>query len=83
MVAPEDVPLFEEAEYRQFLVQRALEVMHAEFPAATYQACWQFVVLGRSAAEVAAELHLTVNSVYLAKSRVLRRLREELTYLLE
>jgi RNA polymerase sigma-70 factor (ECF subfamily) len=35
------------------------------------------------AAEVAAELGITLNAVYLAKSRVLRRLRAELHGLLD
>ena len=50
---------------------------------ATWRACWEFVVSDRPAKEVAAELGLTVNAVYLAKSRVLRRLRHELVGLLD
>jgi RNA polymerase sigma-70 factor (ECF subfamily) len=57
--------------------------MQAEFQPVTWQACWQFVLLDRPATEVAAELGITVNAVYLAKSRVLRRLREELAGLLD
>lgn len=76
-----DTPEFEEEEYRRFLVGRALELMQSEFQPATWKACWEFVVNDRPPAEVAAELGLTVNAVYLAKSRVLRRLREELAEL--
>lgn len=78
-----ETPEFEEAEYRRYLVGRALELMQSEFQPATWKACWEFVVNGRPPAEVAAELGLSVNSVYLAKSRVLRRLREELSGLLQ
>jgi RNA polymerase sigma-70 factor (ECF subfamily) len=74
---------FEEAEYRQYLVRRALELMQAEFEAPTWKACWECVVEGRSAVEVARELKLTTNAVYLAKSRVLRRLHKELSGLLD
>lgn len=74
---------FGEAEYRQYLVVRALGIMQAEFEPETWKACWEFVVSGRPAAEVAAELHISVNAVYLSKSRVLRRLRQELAGLLE
>jgi RNA polymerase sigma-70 factor (ECF subfamily) len=81
-VAQETVPL-EEAEYRQYLVSRALQVMQADFQPATWKACWEYVVANRPAAEVAAELGLTVNAVHLAKARVLRRLREELEGLLD
>jgi RNA polymerase sigma-70 factor (ECF subfamily) len=65
-------------EYRQYLVGRALEVMKAEFQPGTWMACWAHIVDGKPAAEVAAELDMSVNAVYLATSRVLRRLRTEL-----
>ncbi len=57
--------------------------MQAEFQPVTWKACWEFVVCGRSADEVARLLGISVNAVYLAKSRVIRRLREELAGLLE
>jgi RNA polymerase sigma-70 factor (ECF subfamily) len=78
-----DLPELEEAEYRERLVHRALELLQTEFQPVTWKACWEFVVCDRPAAEVAAELGITPNAVYLAKSRVLRRLREELHGLLE
>jgi RNA polymerase sigma-70 factor (ECF subfamily) len=74
---------FEEQEYRQYLVQRALKVMEVEFQPATWKACWETVVAGRPAAEIATELGITTNAVYLAKSRVLRRLHQELHGLLD
>jgi RNA polymerase sigma-70 factor (ECF subfamily) len=74
---------FEEAEYHRHLVQSALKVMHAEFEPATLTACWEFVVSGRPAAQVAAELGVSVDVVYGAKSRVLRPLRQELDGLLD
>jgi RNA polymerase sigma-70 factor (ECF subfamily) len=80
---PDTAGLLEETEYRHYLVSRALEVMQAEFEPATWTACWRFVVDGRPAAEVARELGLSVNAVYLAKGRVLRRLRAELEGLLD
>jgi RNA polymerase sigma-70 factor (ECF subfamily) len=72
-----------EEEYRQYLTRRALELMQAEFQPATWRAFWEYVVQERPAAEVAAELGLSENAVYLAKGRVLRRLREELGGLLD
>ena len=50
--------------------------MQAEFEPATWKACWESIVEGRSAAEVAAYLGISANAVYIAKSRVLTRLRE-------
>src|SRR5437870_1640854 len=83
LVGPDDAADFEEAEYRRHLVSRALRLMQVEFQPTTWQACWEHVVSGRPAAEVAAELGLSVDSVYAAKSRVLRRLRQELQGLLD
>lgn len=80
---PDGPDSFVEVEYRQQLVARALEIMQAEFQPATWKACWEFVVNSRPAADVARELHISENAVYIAKSRVLRRLREELQGLLE
>jgi RNA polymerase sigma-70 factor (ECF subfamily) len=81
--APEDPATFEETEYRQHLARRALQLMQTEFAATTWKACWEVVVAGRRAAEVAAELGISVDSVYTARSRVLRRLRQELSGLLD
>jgi RNA polymerase sigma-70 factor (ECF subfamily) len=74
---------FGEVEYRQHLVARALELMQAEFQPTTWRACWEFVVAGRPAAEVARRLGISENAVHLAKGRVLRRLRRELQGLLD
>jgi RNA polymerase sigma-70 factor (ECF subfamily) len=72
-----------EVEYRQHLVARALELMQTEFSPNTWKACWEHVVNSRPAAEVAAELGISAGSVYVAKSRVLSRLRQELDGLLD
>jgi len=74
---------FWEHEHREQLVARALAVMKAEFEENTWRACWECVVHGRAADEVAAELGLSRNAVYVAKCRVLRRLRQELHGLLD
>ena len=83
IVSPEDEDNFWQVEYHQHLVGRALKLMQAEFQASTWKACWECVVSGKPAAAVASELGMTVASVYAAKSRVLRRLREELAGLLD
>jgi RNA polymerase sigma-70 factor (ECF subfamily) len=83
MAAPEDSGAFGEAEYRQHLVRRALQLMQSEFSPKTWRACWEHVAAGRPAAEVAAELGISVGSVYVAKSRVMSRLRQELKGLLD
>lgn len=72
-----------EEEYRRHVVTRALELMQAEFEPKTWKACWEMTAQGRSAVEVAAELGITVAAAYAAKSRVLRRLRQEMQGLLD
>jgi RNA polymerase sigma-70 factor (ECF subfamily) len=57
--------------------ERALPLIQSEFEAKTWQAFWRTAVDDRSAVEVAAELGMTPGAVFVAKSRVLRRLREE------
>ena len=69
---------FWEEEYRQALVSRALQLMRTDFEPATWQACWEVAVNGRPAAAVAQQLGLTSRAVYLAKSRVLNRLQQDL-----
>lgn len=83
LVEPDDANGLSDQEYREFLVGRALKFMQVDFEPATWKACWEYVVVGKPATEVARQLGITVNAVYIAKSRVLRRLRQELQGLLE
>jgi RNA polymerase sigma-70 factor (ECF subfamily) len=62
-------------EYEQQLFAWAAERARGEFTDTTWQAFWRTAVDGRPAAEVAAELGLTVGAVYIAKSRVQARLK--------
>ncbi|MFG0295280.1 MAG: sigma-70 family RNA polymerase sigma factor, partial [Maioricimonas sp. JB045] len=48
-----------------------------------WQAFYEFVVNGRPSKDIAAELDMSVNSVYLAKSRILSVLRSEFAGLIE
>jgi RNA polymerase sigma-70 factor (ECF subfamily) len=79
---PPGCGLAEEAE-RRILARRALELMRTEFDPATWRACWETLGEGRSAAEVAAELGMTENAVYVARCRVVRLLRREMEGLLD
>ncbi len=83
LAVADDTTAVDEAEYRDYLVQRALQLMQSEFRPETWKAFWECTVNGRPAAEVAPELGLSENAVYLAKGRVLRRLRQELDGLLD
>jgi len=60
------------------LVHRGLELVRTEFEERTWLACLRTAVDEQSASSVAEELGMTRDAVYQAKSRVLKRLREEL-----
>jgi RNA polymerase sigma-70 factor (ECF subfamily) len=60
------------------LHRRALEAVRAEHEERTWQAFWRVVVEEQAPAAVAAALGLSRNAVYVARSRILRRLREVL-----
>lgn len=72
-----------EAEYQRHLIGQALRLLRADFEEATWKACWETTAAGRSAADVAAQLGVTVGAVYAAKFRVLNRLRREMAGLLD
>lgn len=59
------------------LYHQAYELLQVEFEKHTWKAFWRAAVDGVSAKLVAEELEMTVGAVYNAKSKVLRRLREE------
>jgi RNA polymerase sigma-70 factor (ECF subfamily) len=60
------------------LCRRALDLVRPEFTVTTWQAFWRSTIDGHDTADIATDLGMTANAVRLAKSRVLRRLREEL-----
>jgi RNA polymerase sigma-70 factor (ECF subfamily) len=57
--------------------ERCVGLMRSEFEERTWRAFWRVAIDDRPATEVAAELGMTPGAVYIAKSRVLKRLREE------
>ena len=59
-------------------LHRALELVRSEFEERTWRAFWRAAVEGDNTADIAAEMGITANAVRQAKSRVLRRLRDEL-----
>jgi len=65
-------------EYEQRLFDWAAEKVRGQFTGPTWQAFWQTAVENRPVSEVAADLELTVGAVYIAKSRVLARLKEQI-----
>ena len=57
---------------------RALELVRAEFEPRSWGAFWRVEIDKQTAKDVAEELGMTPAAVRMAKSRVLRRVREEL-----
>jgi RNA polymerase sigma-70 factor (ECF subfamily) len=65
------------------LYRRALELIRSEFEERTWKAFLMVTVEGRLPADAAAALGTTPGAVYIAKSRVLKRLRDEFGDLIE
>jgi RNA polymerase sigma-70 factor (ECF subfamily) len=64
------------AEELDGLRRRALELVRSEFEERTWRAFWMTVVESRAPADIAAEMGVTPTAIRMAKSRVLRRLKE-------
>jgi RNA polymerase sigma-70 factor (ECF subfamily) len=71
---PEPDPA-EDAAETDSLCRRAVELVRSECDERTCQAFWRVVIDGECPAHVAQDLGMAVNAVYLAKSRLLARLR--------
>ena len=66
-----------DVEYQRRLSAKAMDAVRHEFQPNTWKAFWGTAVEGRAAQEVGAELRMSPGAVYVAKSRVLSRLRDE------
>jgi RNA polymerase sigma-70 factor (ECF subfamily) len=65
------------------LYRRALEYVRGEFAEHIWQAFWRTTIDERTPADVGTDLGMTPNAIRQAKSRVLRRLKQELGELLD
>jgi RNA polymerase sigma-70 factor (ECF subfamily) len=72
-----------EAEFKRRAFHWAAQQVQHDFSESTWQAFWKTGVENRPIAEVAAELSLSEGAVYIARSRVLARLRERVEQLTE
>jgi RNA polymerase sigma factor (sigma-70 family) len=72
-----------QAEFQRRAFRWAAEQVKTEFADSTWQAFWRTGVENRAIAEVAKELGISVGAVYVARSRVLARLRQRVEQLTE
>ena len=72
-----------EEEYERNLAAVAMRRVQTEVQPATWQAFWQTAVEGRSTREAAEAVGMSAGAVYVARSRVLARLKEEVQRLRE
>ena len=70
-------------EYERQIAASAMERIRGEFQDTTWRAFWMTAVEAKSPREVAAALNLSPGAVYVAKSRVLARLRQEVQQMQE
>ena len=70
-----------DADYERQLFQFAANIVKQDFGDATWQAFWKTAVEGLAGKDVADELGITVAAVYLAKGRVMTRLKEQVKLL--
>jgi RNA polymerase sigma factor (sigma-70 family) len=66
-----------ELEYQRRLASLAMDHIKAEFQENTWQAFWLTAVEGMAASDVAQRLQMSAGAIYVAKSRVLARLKSE------
>jgi RNA polymerase sigma-70 factor (ECF subfamily) len=72
-----DSTLFD-IEYRRQVFARAAQRARSYFQETTWQAFWRTGVEGQDVSAVAVELGLTPGALYVARSRVMARLRQEI-----
>lgn len=71
------------SEERSLLLQRAIELIQSEFSQRDWQIFHSIVADGRRPDAVAEEIGVSRNTVYLVKSRVLKRVRDEFSGLID
>lgn len=75
--SPDTVAEATETEYRRVVTNRMLQLVKADYPPQTWQIFRAIAIEGRSGMEIAGHFKVSPNAVYLIRSRVLARLRQE------
>ncbi|MFG0266271.1 MAG: sigma-70 family RNA polymerase sigma factor [Rhodopirellula sp. JB055] len=69
-----DDPTLED-QYQHELIVWAAEKVRSEFAPTSWKAFWRTMIEGRPVAEIAGELDVSAGSIYMSRSRILRRIR--------
>ncbi|MCA9182497.1 MAG: hypothetical protein KDA51_13620, partial [Planctomycetales bacterium] len=77
LVAPTESAQDIELDYQRELFRYAAARVKLQVHDVTWQAFWSVAVQEKKPSEVADELRMTVGAVYIARSRVIARLRKE------
>jgi RNA polymerase sigma factor (sigma-70 family) len=77
VVSEDELEPIWEQEYRQSVFRLAVARIRDAFEESTWQAFWRTSVDGKSTREVAQSLGMSEGAVYIAKSRVLARLKRQ------
>jgi RNA polymerase sigma-70 factor (ECF subfamily) len=84
---PDDRAKYEASEYAEddklLLVRRVVELVLKNCQEKNRQAFLRVVIDGHHPADVARELGMTPNAVYLAKSHILKRIRDEFAHVVD
>jgi RNA polymerase sigma-70 factor (ECF subfamily) len=80
---PESDSELERREYCAWIMQRATQIIARDFEPLTWSAFQGYVLENKPAADVARDLGMSRNAVYIARNRVLARLRDVLAGLLD
>lgn len=67
-----------EREFQRQLTSKAMQVIEPEFEGRTWQAFWCSAVQGMPVPEISSSLGMSTGAIYVAKSRVLARLKTEI-----
>ena len=82
LIEQQPAPVNEEAlweeEYERRRLDWAAQQVCGKVEKSTWQAFWQTAVEGKPAEEVARALKMSIGAVYIAKSRVIARLRKQI-----
>ena len=74
---PDHNSVWDDLDYRRSLLEKASQRIQSDYTPDVWAAFWRTAILGESIEDVAVSLGKSVGSIYAARSRVIKRLRDE------